>query len=118
MPADDVTIVTTSGDLSWNDRVATGREDLLGILDRVKAAGRPQALFVLSQGEAYLINETTVGDRRIAGPGEADDGVTIGSPGGLIGPQTLMDRLVKRAADAGACFHPTGLRVRRADSGA
>ena len=31
VPADDVTILTTSGDLSWNDRVATGREDLLGI---------------------------------------------------------------------------------------
>ena len=31
VPADDVTILTTSGDLSWNDRVATGREDPLGI---------------------------------------------------------------------------------------
>src|SRR5207247_10569 len=42
LPADDVTILTTSGDLSWNDRVVTGREDLLGILGRVQG-GRPRA---------------------------------------------------------------------------
>jgi len=27
LPADDVTILTTSGHLSWNDRVATGRDE-------------------------------------------------------------------------------------------
>ena len=43
-PADDVTIVTTSGDLSWNDRVATGREDLLGILGRVTGGMHPIAI--------------------------------------------------------------------------
>jgi VWFA-related protein len=87
LPADDVTILTTSGDLSWNDRVATGREDLLGVLGRVQG-GRPKAQFVLSEGEAYQILETAAGDR----PLESS-----------LGPTTLMDRLMKRAATAGAC---------------
>ena len=87
LPADDVTILTTSGDLSWNDRVATGREDLLGILGRVQGA-RPKAQFVLSEGEAYQILETAAGDR----PLESS-----------LGSTTLMDRLMKRAATAGAC---------------
>ena len=87
LPADDVTILTTSGDLSWNDRVSTGREDLLGILGRVQG-GRPKAQFVLSEGEAYQILETAAGDR----PLESS-----------LGPTTLMDRLMKRAATAGAC---------------
>jgi VWFA-related protein len=102
-PADEVTLVTTSGDLSWNDHVATGREDLLGILGRVKG-GRHKTPFVLSLREAYLINETPVGDRRMPGPGEPDDGGVV--PGDLMGPQTLLARLVKRAADAGACMTP------------
>ena len=86
-PADDVTILTTSGGLSWNDRVATGREDLLGILGRVQG-GRPKAQFVLSEGEAYQILETAAGDR----PLESS-----------LGPTTLIDRFMKRAATAGAC---------------
>lgn len=90
LPADDVTIVTTSGSLSWNDRVATGREDLLGILGRIQG-GRPKAQFVLSEGEAYQILETAAGDR----PLESS-----------LGPTTLMDRLMKRAATAGACTSP------------
>ena len=87
LPADDVTILTTSGDLSWNDRVATGREDLLGILGRVQG-GRPKAQFVLSEGEAYQILETAAGDRSLESS---------------LGPTTLIDRLMKRAATAGAC---------------
>jgi len=87
LPDDDVTILTTSGDLSWNDRVATGREALLSILGRVQG-GRPKAQFVLSKGEAYQILETTAGDR----PLESS-----------LGPTTLMDRLMQRAATAGAC---------------
>jgi VWFA-related protein len=94
LPTDEVTLVTTSGDLSWNDRVATGRENLLGILGRVNG-GRHKAPFVLSVGEAYLINETPVGD-----------GGAIPLSGAPIGPQTLLARLVRRAADAGACVAP------------
>jgi VWFA-related protein len=86
-PTDDVTILTTSGDLSWNDRVATGREDLLGILGRVQGI-RPKAQFVLSEGEAYQLLETAAGHP----PRESS-----------LGAITLMDRLMKRAATAGAC---------------
>jgi len=88
-PADEVTIVTTSGDLSWNDRVGTGREDLLGILSRVQSR-KPKAQLNLSVGEAYQIVETAAGNRPI---GSADPRAEGG----------LLARLMKRAIGAGLC---------------
>jgi hypothetical protein len=35
-PRDEVTLVTTSGDAWWGDRIERGRGDLLAVLDRVK----------------------------------------------------------------------------------
>ena len=52
------------------------------------------------------------------GPGEPDDGGVV--PGHLFGQQTLLARLVKRAARRGGLCHTTadGLRGHRADHGA
>src|SRR5262245_44021370 len=36
-PRDEVTLVTSSGDLWWSDAVATGKADLLAVLDRVQS---------------------------------------------------------------------------------
>ena len=97
LPSDDVTILTTSGNLSWNDRVATGREDLVGILGRVQG-GRPKGQLALSEAEAYQVLETAAGDLSLGRPGEERPG---GAPGA-----TLMDRLMKRAFEAGLCKYP------------
>ena len=86
-----VSIVDTAEKLSVSRatlyRTVPTKEDLLGILGRVQGA-RPKAQFVLSEGEAYQILETAAGDR----PLESS-----------LGSTTLMDRLMKRAATAGAC---------------
>jgi VWFA-related protein len=40
-PDDEITLLTSSGDVWWTDRVAEGREDLLAVLDRVTAKKWP-----------------------------------------------------------------------------
>ena len=96
LPADDVTIVTTSGNLSWNDSVATGRADLLNILGRVQGSRAKAQFFALSEAEAYQLLETAAGDRSSATTTPLD------------GPQgtTLLARLMNRAFEAGFCKYP------------
>jgi VWFA-related protein len=55
-PTDEVTLVTSSGDIWWSDRVASGREDLLAILDSVRGKRPPPSeREQMSEVEAFRI---------------------------------------------------------------
>jgi VWFA-related protein len=55
---DEVTLITTSGDAWWNDRIDRGRSDLLAVLERVRGnkqmAGSPSEQ--MSEWEAHQID--------------------------------------------------------------
>ena len=55
-PRDEVTLMTTSGDAWWSDRVGRGRSDLLAVLSRVRGKRpRQPAAEWMSDWEAYRI---------------------------------------------------------------
>jgi VWFA-related protein len=55
-PADEVTLVTTSGDAWWSDIVGRGRDDLLAVLRRVRGKRlQIQASRLMNEWEAYQV---------------------------------------------------------------
>ena len=106
-PRDEITIMTTSGDLWWSDVVSRGRGDLLTVLGRVegKRLEDSQRSESMSAWEAFRIIFAEDG----IGPERADtvDGPTAGAPAGsggirLVG-HTVVERVVQRFFDAGLC---------------
>ena len=86
LPSDEVTIVNTSGDVYWSDRVGVGREDLLGVLAGLKSRRPSQnPNEVMSDWEAYQIAEFD--GNQPAGAG-----------------RTIVDRVRERWLRSGACF--------------
>jgi VWFA-related protein len=69
-PRDEVTLVTTSGDLWWSDRVGRGREDLLVVLGRAQGRRSGSSSEPMSEWEALEIDRggdtSRVVDRWIA----------------------------------------------------
>jgi VWFA-related protein len=90
-PRDEVTLVTTSGDAWWSDRIDRGRGDLLAVLERVKGKKESGGLLTeqLSDWEALKIDEEW------------------GSP--LA--QSLAEQVVNRWFASGACFMPAAPAV-------
>ncbi|HVQ31166.1 MAG TPA: hypothetical protein VMV21_16350, partial [Vicinamibacteria bacterium] len=86
LPSDEVTIVNTSGDVYWSDRVGVGRSDLLAVLERVQGHKLPtSANEWMSDWEAYRIAEY--------------DGTEL-----VDGGRTLLQRLIARWTDSRACI--------------
>jgi VWFA-related protein len=85
-PRDEVTLVTTSGDAWWSDRIDRGRGDLLAVLERVKGKKEVGGLSEqISDWEARKIDQEW------------------GSPQA----NEVADRVVDRwLASGGACFMP------------
>jgi VWFA-related protein len=86
-PRDEITLVTTSGDAWWSDRIDRGRGDLLAVLERVKGKKETGGSLneQISDWEAHKIDEEW------------------GSP--LA--KSLADQVVNRWFASGACFMPT-----------
>jgi len=106
-PRDEITIMTTSGDLWWSDLVGRGRGDLLTVLERVggKLLHDPQRSGGMSEWEAYQI----VFVQGNAGPQRAETvgGPSPGDPGGstavrIIG-NTMIERVAQRFFDTNLC---------------
>jgi VWFA-related protein len=92
-PGDAVIVGTTSGDTWWSARMPEGREDLLGILDRVK--GRyvdPATRDHMSEYEAFEIVH------RDAGSGPHQDVLEA-----LRHPLSVSERVAVRLWDMGLC---------------
>ena len=85
-PADEVTILSTSGSLSWRGRIGKDRDDLLVVLGKVRGR-RPPGRTGMSEAEAWTISE--------------------GAPGAL----TLEERIAARWRSAATCFTPPDCRT-------
>ena len=105
---DEITIVTTSGELWWSDVLDRGRADLLTVLDRFE--GRrledPQRTGGMSEWEAYRILFAEEG--MSAQRADTADGPTSGggvpTNGGIrfLG-STAIERVAQRFYDGGLC---------------
>src|SRR5688572_9272317 len=107
-PEDEVTLLTTSGDIWWVDKVGTGRPDLLAVLERLRgkreSVSRTEAM--VTDEEAAVIEYASplgAGDSRDGGPG------TSGPPGGggppLVGSTgSVLERVARRFAEAFLCY--------------
>ena len=78
LPADEVTLVNTSGDVYWSDRVASGRADLLAALGSIEGR-KPRRSRDMTEEEADRIAE------------------------GGLGATMTEARIVERALREGAC---------------
>ncbi len=106
-PRDEVTIMRTSGNVWWSDRIDSGRDDLLTVLGRVQGkllaeSGGEE----MSEAEAYRIDvleqstEFAVGNGDRSRPTDA-----VGSVGGgvkFVGNSTT-ERVVQRWLDSHVC---------------
>jgi VWFA-related protein len=91
-PQDDVTLVSTSGDLWWSDRAGEGKADLLAVLARARGKRQVETAFeYMSEWEAY----------RIAVYEDATGAASASSFGS--GPGRLLDRVVGRWMASGGC---------------
>ena len=82
VPGDEVTLINTSGDIWWVDKVGTGRTDLLAVLERLrgKRESRSQSELTMTDEEAAVIEYASPlggGDSRGEGLGAPS-----GPPGG------------------------------------
>jgi VWFA-related protein len=105
-PRDLLTLATTSGDVWWSDQVASGREDLLAVLGRVKGKKQPEpATGQISDWEAYRISTYEGGtvSAEEALPGNTTTCVTQGVLAGSGVPQTVEDRVIARWFGSGGC---------------
>jgi VWFA-related protein len=91
-PRDEITIMTTSGDLWWSDVVGRGRSDLLAVLDRLDAKnlGLTREAGEVTAWEGYQI--LFVESDRILGNPRA----------GFVSPPVL-GRVLQRWYDRGLC---------------
>jgi VWFA-related protein len=107
-PRDEVTLVTSSGDLWWSDTAGSGKGDLLAVLDRAQGRKRPHVGGHMSEWEAHRIDmyESATGAREeSAGPPTAQAGPPTGpTPSGGFGPGNLFGRVAARWAETRSCF--------------
>ena len=104
LPSDEVTIVNTSGDVYWSDRVGVGREDLLGVLASIQGRKTPQpSREAMSEWEAYQIVEFDGRGGAGASTPQAESGPEGQAPPGTPSTRTMMGRVVDRFRLAHAC---------------
>ena len=98
-PRDEMTIMTTSGDLWWSDTVARGREDLLAVLARVKGKklAEPRSSGGMSAWEAYQI---------AAVQPDQDPQFTLSDGVPKFSGYSMMDRLLQLWFDQHLCTCP------------
>ena len=113
---DEVTLLTSSGDLWWSDQVGRGREDLLAVLERLRGKGSPRSTTGewMSQTEAYHIATADQPmEAEIEGGGPNSRGEASSLPAGppqQQGPgvqgQSLndLDRVSARWLQSGVCL--------------
>jgi len=107
VPEDEVTLLTTSGDIWWVDKVGTGRPDLLAVLERLrgKRENRSQSELSMTDAEAAVVANASplgAGSSQDGGPGPA--GPPGGTGPGLVGSSgSVLDRVARRFLDAGLC---------------
>jgi VWFA-related protein len=111
-PTDEITIVTTSGDLWWSAEVASGRGDLMAVLDRLRGKRTlPPATEWISEVEAYQIvvqgspgevdeAESSKGDRALV----SIAGEEPVPPSRLGVTASVLDRVAMRFLEAKSCY--------------
>ncbi|MCG6927459.1 MAG: VWA domain-containing protein, partial [Acidobacteria bacterium] len=106
-PRDEITIMTTSGDLWWSDVVSRGRSDLLTVLGRVegKRLEDSQRSENLSEWEAYriLFVEDGMGPERLGDTNVSAGGIPQSSDTPRLAGNSVTERVVQRFFDAGLC---------------
>ena len=108
VPGDEVTLINTSGDIWWVDKVGTGRTDLLAVLERLrgKRESRSQSELTMTDEEAAVVEYASplgAGDSQGGGPGTAGppDG---GGPPLVASSGSVLERVAGRFLAAGLCF--------------
>ena len=106
-PEDEVTVLTTSGDIWWVDKVGTGRADLLAVLERLrgKRESRSRSELTMTDAEAAVVENASplgAGDSQGGGPGTAGPPDGGGPP--LVGSSgSVLERVARRFLDSGLC---------------
>jgi VWFA-related protein len=111
-PTDEITIMTTSGDLWWSAEVASGRGDLLAVLDRLRGKRTlPPSTEWISEVEAYQIvvhgspgevdeAESSKGDRALV----SIAGEEPVPPSRMGVSASVLDRVAMRFLEAKSCY--------------
>jgi len=105
---DEVTLLTTSGDIWWVDKVGTGRVDLLAVLERLrgKRESRSQSELTMTDEEAAVVEYASplgAGDSQGGGPGTAGPPDGGGPP--LVGSSgSVLERVAQRFLANSLCF--------------
>jgi VWFA-related protein len=109
-PNDEITLLTTSGDVWWSDVMGRGREDLLAVLERVhgkKPPASPNAGSI-SEAEAQQIDVSEGSSPAAAAASRSQTGSAgqvgdMGPP--IVGRSTsVVDRVTTRFLDAHICL--------------
>ena len=104
LSSDEVTIVNTSGDVYWSDRVGVGREDLLAVLASIQGRKTPQpSREAMSEWEAYQIVEFDGRGGAGASTPQGESGPGGAAPPGTPSTRTMMGRVIERFRLAHAC---------------
>jgi VWFA-related protein len=101
-PEDEITLLTTSGEIWWTDTAGAGRADLLAVLERLRGKrqsfSRSEAM--VTDEEAAVIEYATTLD-----PGESQDGAPTGVGPTLVATTgSVLQRVARRFLDGGLCF--------------
>ena len=108
-PEDEITLLTTSGDIWWTDTVGAGRQDLLAVLDRLrgKRESRSRSDLTMTDEEASLVEYASplgsgdsqgTGQRPASGPPDRTGPALVASSG------STLERVARRFLDLGLCF--------------
>jgi VWFA-related protein len=108
---DDITLVTSSGDVWWSDRVATGRVDLLAVVESIRGRrGANNSHGPLSEVEAYrIVNEGGRAEGVASSRGVSESGTSSPFEGVASFPTTpaslgtVTDRVAQRWFSQGVC---------------
>ena len=108
-PRDEVTLVTSSGDLWWSDSAGAGKADLLAVLARVQSRKPAQgSTDYMTDWEAYRIDnyEDATGAREASAgpPGQTAGPPTGPTPSGGFGPANLTGRVAARWQERRGCI--------------
>src|SRR5262249_39439880 len=109
-PEDEITLLTTSGEIWWTDAAGSGREDLLAVLERLrgKREARSRSELTMTDEEAAIIEYATPidtsGDSRGEAPGPATGPPSGNGPPLVASSGSVLERVSRRFLDQGLCF--------------
>ncbi|PYQ46386.1 MAG: hypothetical protein DMF78_26470 [Acidobacteria bacterium] len=108
---DDITLLTTSGDIWWADTIGAGRQDLLAVVERLrgKREARSRSELTMTDEEASIVEYASpVGGE--AGDSQGSPGTAAVGPPAVTGPPliassaSVLDRVMRRFLDQSLCF--------------